>query len=244
MKELLIAVLPWGIIGITLVVLGYKNKGKLQDVWAGISGKIHPTQQAMNPITPIVTETLSTAPEVIVSPAPVGAVPAPMPIAPQPVAYNGVGEPPSQEAWAAWRSTLNPLLRANYPEIYHAIETLASIDTVPVAFPASWDLTPKRMIVALAAGQVYRCGFTWAGDAVHAIDMVPGPGDPAGSSGHYGISIVTPAGRLAYGSAAPHRSFPFGSGAAAPAWMPKMVTGDCYVEVSCDVTSNAWLIFR
>lgn len=79
--------------------------------------------------------------------APISA-PIPSAIAPNSGAYNGVGDPPSQEAWAAWLATLDPMTRRYYPAIWKPTPVqAAAVETVPVFKPLNGNLITDTVLM-------------------------------------------------------------------------------------------------
>lgn len=68
--------------------------------------------------------------------------------APNSGTYSGVGEPPNQEAWAAWLATLDPMTRSYYPAIWKPTPTQpsGSGDTVPTFSPVSGNLVSDQVM--------------------------------------------------------------------------------------------------
>ena len=93
--------------------------------------------------------------EPVAKPAPIVANPATpnpetiVPEAAKPAAYNGVGDPPSQEAWTAWLATLDPMRRSFYPAIWKPtpVQPSGSGDTVPTFNPVSGTLVANETMM-------------------------------------------------------------------------------------------------
>lgn len=75
--------------------------------------------------------------------------------------YDGQGDPPSQEAWAAWRARQPKSTQAYIPKVWTPTEKPASDPTYNAAkpFPTSWDYSYQRIPVQLKAGVTYSMSF-------------------------------------------------------------------------------------
>lgn len=157
------------------IVSGKIDSKKLKDAIADLKddGRLNGSNVQSITVTP---EHLQAVAEIVRA-----AQPSPAPIAqPAPAAvpeYNGVGDPPSQEAWAKWRSSLNPMLRSFYPEVWRPTPTSAANPAmdVPAVFkdgvmihtdgPYSGQPKPLtrgvRVKVLGQAGEVYSFRLLW-----------------------------------------------------------------------------------
>lgn len=112
MENLIPVVIILGVLGFIL----WKNKDKILSVADRFKkpdpGKPEAPYKVPDPPVPV--------PPVEVKPAPQAD-------------YNGVGDPPSQEAWTRWLATLDPMRRAMYPA------TWKPLDAIPDRGPAPTD---------------------------------------------------------------------------------------------------------
>ena len=62
--------------------------------------------------------------------------------------YSGVGDPPSQEAWAAWLATLDPMTRRYYPPVWKPTPVQeAAVETVPIFKPLNGNLITDTVLM-------------------------------------------------------------------------------------------------
>jgi len=86
--------------------------------------------------------------------------------------YDGQGDPPSQEAWAAWRARQPKSTQAYIPKVWTPTELPALEDpsfNMPKPFPTHWDYSRKRVPVLLKAGKVYTMAFEHDGKSHQMI---------------------------------------------------------------------------